>query len=237
MCAGGLESALRSAGFGRDYLAEVGARQWPVLWSNYQNRKSTEGETWRHAPSSEEDIETALDLAQVQPGETVIDLGSGSGEVLLRAAKRGCRAIGIERDARYVNQSRRRVFEARVSDLVDVRLQDIGDANLSEADVIYVYLSPEATLALTPKLARLREGVCVISRMHPLASWGGYRHGDLYLYSTPLDVQPLAFSSLESAVKPRPVETPKASAAPRAVRQSASACGCLMCRLRRFWRR
>jgi cyclopropane fatty-acyl-phospholipid synthase-like methyltransferase len=37
-----------------------------------------------------------LDLLNLQPGETLLELGSGDGRVLLAAAERGWRVIGIE---------------------------------------------------------------------------------------------------------------------------------------------
>jgi hypothetical protein len=40
--------------------------------------------------------ETALDLLDLKPGETLLELGSGDGRVMLAAAKRGLKAIGIE---------------------------------------------------------------------------------------------------------------------------------------------
>ena len=40
-------------------------------------------------------VETMLDLAKVTPEDYVIDLGSGDGRLVIGAAKRGARALGI----------------------------------------------------------------------------------------------------------------------------------------------
>ena len=41
-------------------------------------------------------IEVALDLLELKPGDTLLDLGSGDGAVLIAASKRGIRSIGYE---------------------------------------------------------------------------------------------------------------------------------------------
>ncbi|MCC6064995.1 MAG: class I SAM-dependent methyltransferase, partial [Thermofilum sp.] len=48
-------------------------------------------------PSPESVIVKALDMARLQPGELLVDLGCGDGRVLVVAAKRyGAYAVGVE---------------------------------------------------------------------------------------------------------------------------------------------
>ena len=48
-------------------------------------------------PTREKRIRKALQLAKLQPGETLYDLGAGDGRVLIMAAKEfGAQAVGIE---------------------------------------------------------------------------------------------------------------------------------------------
>lgn len=49
-----------------------------------------------YLPTMHRQIDTALDLLDLQPGETLLELGSGDGRVLLAAAKRGWKVVGIE---------------------------------------------------------------------------------------------------------------------------------------------
>lgn len=49
-----------------------------------------------YVPTLRLNIKAALDLLDLKPGQTMIDLGSGDGRVLIAAAKRGWNAIGIE---------------------------------------------------------------------------------------------------------------------------------------------
>jgi cyclopropane fatty-acyl-phospholipid synthase-like methyltransferase len=45
-------------------------------------------------------VEAALDLAELKPGETFVDLGFGDGRMLFAAAKRGAVAMGVEDSTR-----------------------------------------------------------------------------------------------------------------------------------------
>ena len=47
-------------------------------------------------PTSPALVEKMLDLAKVTPGDLVMDLGSGDGRMVIAAARRGARAIGVE---------------------------------------------------------------------------------------------------------------------------------------------
>ncbi|HJQ08886.1 MAG TPA: class I SAM-dependent methyltransferase [Candidatus Saccharimonadales bacterium] len=49
-----------------------------------------------YVPTMRRQIEEALDLLELAPGETLLELGSGDGRVLIAAAKRGVNVVGIE---------------------------------------------------------------------------------------------------------------------------------------------
>ncbi|HUC89591.1 MAG TPA: class I SAM-dependent methyltransferase [Patescibacteria group bacterium] len=49
-----------------------------------------------YVPTLRLNINTALDLLDLKPGQTLLDLGSGDGRVLAAAAQRGINVIGIE---------------------------------------------------------------------------------------------------------------------------------------------
>lgn len=49
-----------------------------------------------YVPTMRRNLDAALDLLDLRPGQTLLDLGSGDGRVLIAAAKRGVRAVGIE---------------------------------------------------------------------------------------------------------------------------------------------
>lgn len=49
-----------------------------------------------YLPTMRTQIDTALDLLNLQPGQTLLELGSGDGRVILAAAVRGWNVVGIE---------------------------------------------------------------------------------------------------------------------------------------------
>lgn len=49
-----------------------------------------------YLPSRRRHIQTALDLLDLQSGQTMLELGSGDGRVMAAAARRGLNVVGIE---------------------------------------------------------------------------------------------------------------------------------------------
>jgi len=73
-------------------------------------------------------IDGILDLAAVGTGMQVLEIGSGWGALAVRAAsERGAHVTTLTLSTEQQKLARRRVEEAGVADLVDVRLQDYRD--------------------------------------------------------------------------------------------------------------
>lgn len=108
--------------------------------------------TWPFwAPSREDAVATALDLADVGEGVRVVDLGCGDGQVLLAAARRGATVSGIEADEDLVAEAREHLADAGVQ--ADVRSGDLFDPALQlDADVFFTYLAPATLQRLLPTL-------------------------------------------------------------------------------------
>lgn len=49
-----------------------------------------------YLPTMRRNLDAAFELLRLQPGQTILDLGCGDGRVLIAAATRGNKAIGIE---------------------------------------------------------------------------------------------------------------------------------------------
>jgi len=117
--------------------------------------------------------ERMLELAQVNKDDTVYDLGSGDGRIVITAAKKyGARGVGLEIDPALVKQAQINAERAGVKDLVEFRVQDIFTADFSSASVVTLYLLPEANLLLRPKLAQqLRPGTRIVSHDFGMGDW------------------------------------------------------------------
>ena len=115
-------------------------------------------------------VEEMLNLAAVGAGDTVYDLGSGDGRLVIEAARRGARGVGVEREARLVELSRAEAAKAGVAERVRFVADDIFNTDLRRATVVTLYLLPQLLDRLAPKLsAELPAGARVVAHDFPLA--------------------------------------------------------------------
>jgi SAM-dependent methyltransferase len=114
-----------------------------------------------------------LDLAGVTPDDVVYDLGSGDGRIVILAAQRfGARGVGIEIEPRLVEISRHNARDAEVADRVRFLEGDLFTAEIAEATVVTLYLSPSVNARLESKLRReLRPGTRVVSHRFRIGHW------------------------------------------------------------------
>ena len=109
------------------------------------------------AATSDERIETAFDLAGLQPADHFVDLGCGDGRVLLRAADRGARVTGIEVDDELAAKARLLLadysFDATVVEgdiAAELRVLAASDP----PDVVFAYLEPRHLATTGPRARR-----------------------------------------------------------------------------------
>lgn len=115
-------------------------------------------------PTPECAIMQALDALNVGPGDLLYDLGCGDGRLLVAAAIRGARALGVEYDERFVSKAQEMVQEARASELVEVVHGDASSIDLKPATKIFVYLVPSGLQRIAPLLnSALERGVPIAS--------------------------------------------------------------------------
>ncbi|HUC97447.1 MAG TPA: class I SAM-dependent methyltransferase, partial [Candidatus Polarisedimenticolaceae bacterium] len=124
-------------------------------------------------PSPQELVEKMLDMAKVTPKDYVIDLGSGDGRTVIAAAKRGAKALGIEYNPDMVELSKRNAAKESVSDRANFMKADLFEADLSQAQVITMFLLPDINLKLRPKLLNLRPGTRIVSNSFTMGEWQG----------------------------------------------------------------
>ena len=85
----------------------------------------------------DEDLERAqqrkydaiLDRLDLQPGQHILEIGCGWGGLAEAAARRGARVTGITLSREQLEFARRRIDDAGLSDLVELRLQDYRDVD------------------------------------------------------------------------------------------------------------
>ena len=93
------------------YKPEIGQAGKDVVW----------------VPSAHALVEKMLDLAKVTAQDYLIDLGSGDGPIVIGAARRGARALGIEYNPEMVELSKRNAEAAGVTAKATFMKADILD--------------------------------------------------------------------------------------------------------------
>ena len=140
-------------------------------------------------------VDLMLEMAKIKPGETVYDLGSGDGRIVIAAAgKYKAKAMGIEISPKLVASANAEIERAKLSDQARVVQGDVFQADLTGADVVTIYLDTESNAKLKPRLEKfLKHGARVVSYDYPIPGWKatrmekieGRREHPIYLYEIP----------------------------------------------------
>ncbi|NJN79009.1 MAG: hypothetical protein HC797_00205 [Anaerolineales bacterium] len=118
-------------------------------------------------------IRKALRLANLQSGETLYDLGCGHGQVLIIAAKEfGANAVGVEVGPVQCVISWVNCLRSEVRSKVRIEAGNFFKADLSQADVVFAYLTSEYSEQLEEKLrAELKTDARVITVAFDFPNW------------------------------------------------------------------
>jgi SAM-dependent methyltransferase len=123
-------------------------------------------------PSPQEVVDKMIEVGGVKKGDTVYDLGSGDGRIVIAAAKKGARAVGFEIDPALVKEARDNIRKAGVQELAEIRNEDILTVDLSPASVVTMYLLPDVNLKLKPNLlSQLKPGSRIVSHSFDMGEW------------------------------------------------------------------
>ena len=149
-----------------------------------------------YVPSPHQIVDRMLELAKIKPGEKLYDLGSGDGRVVIAAAQKyEAKAVGIELSNRLVKSSQEEIKRLGLSANASVVHGDVFDADLSDADVVILYLMRDSNNTLKPKLEKmLKPGARVISHDYEIEGWKAQaeekvdafkRNHKIYVYRMP----------------------------------------------------
>jgi len=150
--------------------------------------------------SPEHAIDRMLELAALKPGETLYDLGCGDGRILIAAAARyKIKAVGIEISGNLAKTAAERVKKAGLQDQVKIIHADFMKTDLSDANVVTLYLATTANDMLRPNLEHyLKPSTRVVSYDYPIPGWkpietsateGRSAQHTIYLYQVPNSIK------------------------------------------------
>ena len=124
-------------------------------------------------PTPQDVVERMLELAGVTKNDVVYDLGCGDGRIVITAAKKyGAWGVGVDIDPERIAESKANAETAGVTKLVEFRLQDALEVDVSPATVVTLYLLTGSNLKLRPILTKqLRPGARIVSHAFSMGDW------------------------------------------------------------------
>ncbi|MEX2583243.1 MAG: class I SAM-dependent methyltransferase [Gemmatimonadota bacterium] len=160
-------------------------------------------------------VHQMLEMAGVGESDVVYDLGSGDGRIVIAAAQRGARGVGVEYEGWLVQRSRAKADSAGVLDRVEFIEQDLFETDVRDATVVLLYLGADFNRRLRPRLLeQLRPGARIVSHGFHMDDWNadrtqtigtGVSRATMYYWMVPARVD--GFWSLEiEGLPPRVLE-------------------------------
>jgi SAM-dependent methyltransferase len=133
----------------------------PVFW----------GAPW--IPGSLSVVNRMLELAEIKPGQAVLDLGAGDGRIVILAGwKFKAKAVGVEIDPFRWAIANILITLLGLRGRAAVRLGDLRRFPVAGADVVTLYLLQGTNQALKENLIRsLRPGAKVVSHTFSMSGW------------------------------------------------------------------
>lgn len=146
-----------------------------------------QGAPW--VPTRKNDVIRFLKLAEIKSEQKMYDLGCGDGRLVVAAAGVGANAQGLEISLLpFLLAHVRRLF-SKDRARIKISYQNIWKKNLSDADIIYVWLMPEVMSDLIKKLEKeLKRWTKVVAYVWPMDGWQAVQtdtvegSSSLYLY-------------------------------------------------------
>lgn len=168
------------------FLALIGILA--IFWVPYAMRTGKDGAPY--VAMEPEVVNRVMKICQVKPSDVFYDLGSGDGRLVIAAALRGARAFGIEIDFLRVWYSRIWIWLLRLSKNARIIQKNIFEVDLSNADIVCLYLLQKTNEKIQSKLEKeLKKGTRIVSVAFTFPRWEpekidqkGTIYGPIHLY-------------------------------------------------------
>lgn len=131
-----------------------------------------------YLPTMRKQVDTALDMLDLKPGQTLLELGAGDGRVMRAAAERGLHVVGVELNPVLVVVARLRCWRYRKQ--VKVIWDDLWKVQWPQADGIFTFMLQRQMTRLDKKIViwhtkpvRLASFAFHIPNRPPVAKYNG----------------------------------------------------------------
>lgn len=119
-----------------------------------------------YLPTKYEVAREALKISSLNKGETIYDIGCGSGRVLKLAAKEFfAYALGCDKDPLRIKEVKAMIKRNHLEHMINVFRSDflIDIPELNKADVVYTYLYEHINEKIAPRLEKLKKNTRIIT--------------------------------------------------------------------------
>lgn len=117
-------------------------------------------------------VDKMLEMAKVTAKDYLIDLGSGDGRMIITAAKRyGARGFGVDLNKSLVTLANRNAAKMGVANRAVFYERDLHETDITQADVLTIYLLPEVNLMVRPRILDLKPGTRLVSHDYGFGEW------------------------------------------------------------------
>ena len=114
-----------------------------------------------YVPTLSKNMKTALDMLDLKPGQTMIELGCGDGKVVVAAAQRGWKVVGYELNP--VLAAIAWVRTVRYRKQVKIVWGNFFTKDLPPADGVFCFVMPRFMSEVSKKLAKSYKKIRVAS--------------------------------------------------------------------------
>jgi len=141
-------------------------------------------------PTNQNRIRKALQLANLQPDETIYDLGAGDGRVLLIAAREfHAKAVGIEIGPVQCALIWLRITASGFGNHIQIKWGNYLKADLSHVDVVFLYATSKEVLRVASYLEKqMKPGSRLVSISADFPEWEPSTMDDrelIFVYNMP----------------------------------------------------
>ena len=149
-------------------LAVIGLSIFVTLWAYLS---TPWGAPW--VPTAPGTVRKMLQMAEVKPGQKVVDLGAGDGRIVIMAAREfKARAAGVEIDPLRCLLANILISGLGLRGRARVYYGNMHQFDVADADVVTLYLLHPTNQALKERLSRqLRPGAKVVSHSFMMTGW------------------------------------------------------------------
>jgi SAM-dependent methyltransferase len=125
-----------------------------------------------YVPTPQVVVDRMIQLGNVDAKDVVYDLGCGDGRLVITAAQKGARGMGVDLNPARISEANANAKKAGVTNRVQFKVANLFETDVSPASVVTLYLLPEVNMKIRPQLWRqLKVGTRVVSHAFDMGDW------------------------------------------------------------------